>query len=662
MGKSALGLCMAANLAVRHETPVAVFTLEMSKSEVTQRLMCSEAKVESNRLRTGKLGPDDWPRLTAACDKLAKAPIYVDDTGSITMMEIRSKARRLKTREPNLGLIVVDYLQLMTSGASVENRVQEVSQISRNLKVLARDLDVPILAMSQLSRAVEQRHDKRPILSDLRESGCLAGESRVYLPDEGVYRPIRELVGRSGFNVLAVNTETWELEPRKVTRAFATGRKPVYKLRTRLGREIRTTGNHKFLAFDGWRRLDDMGPGLRVALPRELPGPDEQTMSDEELALLGHLIGDGCTLPRHAIQYTSKDRELAELVAALAVDVFGDTVRPRINRERTWYQAYLPATQRLTHGVRNPVAAWLDELGVFGLRSYEKRVPEAVFAQPPEAIAVFLRHLWATDGCIRAAKGKQYPVVRYDTSSRQLGLDVQSLLLRLGLNAKRRTVPMPGKGRPLQRIDVTGRDEVASFLAQVGGLGPTRSEAHDAILAGFSASAGRPNTNRDVIPREAWATIINPARAEAGITTRELQSLIGTAYCGSTLYRSNLGRKRASRVADAIESDELRRLATGGVYWDEIEAIEPDGVEDVYDLTVDGLHNFVAEDISVHNSIEQDADLVMFIYRDEYYNEESDQQGLAEVILAKHRNGPTDAVKLSFLKRYAKFADLAAAA
>jgi len=173
MGKSALGLCMAANLAVRHETPVALFTLEMSKTEVTQRLMCSEAKVESQRLRNGKLAVDDWPRLTAACDKLAKAPIYVDDSGSITMMEIRSKARRLKSREPKLGLIVVDYLQLMTSGTNMENRVQEVSQISRNLKVLARDLDVPILAMSQLSRAVEQRHDKRPILSDLRESGSI---------------------------------------------------------------------------------------------------------------------------------------------------------------------------------------------------------------------------------------------------------------------------------------------------------------------------------------------------------------------------------------------------------------------------------------------------------------------------------------------------------
>jgi len=173
MGKSALALCAAANLGVRQQTPVALFTLEMSKSEVTQRMMCSEAKVESQRLRSGRLGQDDWPRLTAACDKLTKAPIYVDDTGSITMMELRSKARRLKSREPNLGLIIVDYLQLMTSGSNPENRVQEVSQISRSLKVLARDLEVPILALSQLSRAVEQRHDKRPILSDLRESGSI---------------------------------------------------------------------------------------------------------------------------------------------------------------------------------------------------------------------------------------------------------------------------------------------------------------------------------------------------------------------------------------------------------------------------------------------------------------------------------------------------------
>ncbi|MER3410413.1 MAG: replicative DNA helicase [Thermoleophilia bacterium] len=181
MGKSGLALNIAANLAIRHQIPVALFTLEMSKAEVTQRLMCSEAKVESQKLRTGKLAPDDWPRLTAACDKLAKAPIYVDDSGSITMMEIRSKSRRLKMREPGLGLIIVDYLQLMTTETRAENRVQEVSEISRNLKRLARDLDVPVLALSQLSRAVEQRHDKRPILSDLRESGSIEQDADLVL-------------------------------------------------------------------------------------------------------------------------------------------------------------------------------------------------------------------------------------------------------------------------------------------------------------------------------------------------------------------------------------------------------------------------------------------------------------------------------------------------
>lgn len=202
MGKSALALCMAANMGVRLNIPVALFTLEMSKAEVTQRLMCSEAKVESQKLRSGKLSPEDWPRLTAACDKLARAPIYVDDTGSITMMEIRSKARRLKAREPKLGLIIVDYLQLMTSGASVENRVQEVSAISRNLKVLARDLEVPIVALSQLSRAVEQRQDKRPILSDLRESGAIEQDADIvgfiyrdeYYNDESDQQGLAEVI------------------------------------------------------------------------------------------------------------------------------------------------------------------------------------------------------------------------------------------------------------------------------------------------------------------------------------------------------------------------------------------------------------------------------------------------------------------------------------
>ena len=270
MGKSALALCTAANLAVRHETPVALFTLEMSKSEVTQRLMCSEAKVESQRLRSGRLAQDDWPRLTAACDKLMKAPIYVDDTGSITMMELRSKARRLKSREPKLGMIIVDYLQLMTSGSNPENRVQEVSQISRQLKVLARDLEVPILALSQLSRAVEQRHDKRPILSDLRESGASRGHSGL---SPGRRRPSADPRSRRDEWVQRARPQRVDVaaRARRSSRTRSpTGRKPVFLLKTRRGRTIRATANHKFLAFDRWRRLDELEPGTRIAMPRRL--------------------------------------------------------------------------------------------------------------------------------------------------------------------------------------------------------------------------------------------------------------------------------------------------------------------------------------------------------------------------------------------------------
>ena len=180
MGKTALALGLARHLAVDVSRPVAIFSLEMSNAEITQRIMCAEAQVDSMRLRTGRMQPDDWSRLTEACDRLARSPIYIDDAAGVNVMEIRSKARRLKIREPELALVVVDYLQLM-SGGGAESRVQEISQISRSLKQLARDLDVPVLALSQLSRAVEARPDKRPILSDLRESGSIEQDADLVM-------------------------------------------------------------------------------------------------------------------------------------------------------------------------------------------------------------------------------------------------------------------------------------------------------------------------------------------------------------------------------------------------------------------------------------------------------------------------------------------------
>ena len=180
VGKSTLGLDVARHAAVKAGVPTVVFSLEMSKTELVQRLMCAECTVDMQRLRTGRMEESDWTRLTRSLGKLADAPLFIDDSPGTTMMEIRAKCRRLKQRH-GLGLVVVDYLQLMQPSKRFENRQQEVSEISRSLKLLAKELDVPVMAISQLSRQTESRSDRRPMLSDLRESGALEQDSDVVL-------------------------------------------------------------------------------------------------------------------------------------------------------------------------------------------------------------------------------------------------------------------------------------------------------------------------------------------------------------------------------------------------------------------------------------------------------------------------------------------------
>lgn len=387
---TSLALSLAHNAALRYGQGVAIFSLEMSTVQLVARLLAMDASVDQHKLRTGWITDDEWERINASIVRLAESQIFIDDTPGMTLLEMRSKARRLMM-ERGFDLLIVDYLQLMqgTRGGGngrLENRVQEISEISRGLKGLARELHVPVLALSQLSRAVESRADKKPQLSDLRESGCLAGDTPVYLPDRNLYRPIGQLVGEAGFPVLALNPATRRLERATTCRAFSTGIKTVYRLTTRRGRTIRATANHKFLTADGWQRLDALFAGMQLALADPAP------------------------------------------------------------------------------------------------------------AGAPDR---------ASDG------------------------------------------------------------------------------ASDGVL---------------------WD-------------------------------------------ADAV-------------YWDDIVALEPDGAEEVFDLTVEGLHNFVASGFVVHNSIEQDADIVMFIYRDEVYNPDTDRKNIADIIVAKHRNGPVGQVSLYFQAAQTRYRDL----
>ncbi len=416
MGKSSLGLSIAQNAARRYNARVAIFSLEMSSEQVVQRLLSVEAAIDSHRLRLGQIYEEEWPILLEAANTMAASSIFIDDTPGASVMEIRTKARRLYA-EHGIDLILIDYMQLMSGGGSSgrgENRQQEISYISRSLKELARELNVPVIALSQLSRAVESRANNKPMLSDLRESGCLSGDTLVYLPDIDAYCPIRELALQREFQVAALDRATMRLTTATVSNAFCTGAKPVYRMTSRLGRTVRATANHRFLTIQGWKRLDELQLDERIAGPRQ---PDERgrsAMHLDEPASLKHAVGKVRAPTRHAAQDT----------------------------------------------------------------------------------------------------------------------------------------PVP------------------------------------------------------------------------------------------------------------TDPDRLQRPAQGDVYWDEIVAIEPDGVDDVYDLTVPELHNFVADSFIVHNSIEQDADVVMFVYREDYYTEDTDRQNIADLMVAKHRHGTTGTVSLYFRKELTQFRDL----
>lgn len=440
MGKTAFVLNLAHNVAVGEGQSVLVFSLEMSKEQLVDRMLARESGVDAWSLRTGNLTDADFEKIGSAMGTLSEAKIYIDDTPSITVSDLRTIARR-EAHQHQVSLIIVDYLQLMSGGnrfGGDANRVQEISEISRGLKGIARELNVPLIALSQLSRSVESRSPQIPQLADLRESGCLTADTPVYLPLTGEYKAIRELVNIPGAVICSLDTKTNQLVNVPIEKAFSTGVKPVFRLNTGTGRTIRATANHKFLTIFGWKRLDELNVDDYIALPRVLP-------------------------------------------------------------------------------------------------------------EPPKPI-----------------------------------------LHRIGY------------------------------------------------------------TNRDIIPSATWRLLAVPAMQKSHITSRQMQANLNIAYGGTSLYKSNISRSRTALLTKTVVSKELTALVVSEIYWDNLVSIIPAGVEEVFDLTIPKTHNFIAGDIIVHNSIEQDSDVVAFLYREEYYNPQSDRKNIMEVQIKKHRNGPTQNIELYF--------------
>lgn len=650
IGKSSLALNIADHVACEKKLAVGIFSLEMSKEQIIDRLLCLRGNVDSWKLRTGNLEDEDFGKLNYAMGMLSETPIFIDDSPFLNVMEIRTKARRL-LMEQSIGLLVIDYLQLMSGMGSrnADNRVQEVSEISRSLKALARELKVPVLALSQLSRAVEHRPDKKPILADLRESGCLAGDTLIFNAETGIHEPIKNLAGKKEFPVLAVD-ESGKLKKTISNKIFFTGRKKVFEVAFTSGRKIKATANHQFLTINGWERLDGLLIGDKLATPRRIDFKSNFAISDEKIIVLAHLIGDGCYLKNQPLHYTNADRSCIQIVNECSKKAF--RTKNRLIKQQSWFHLYLSAPERLARGRRNPIAKWLDEeLKIFNQHSGEKEIPVPIFALPNKSLSLFIRHLFATDGGLTFSSGLWR--LHYASKSERLIRGLQHLLLHFEIQSRIRINKKKGYS-PVFDLNISGKENQLKFLENIGIFGHKEENVKKAIK---DLRKIKSNTSVDIVPKDIWQKITQKF-ADIGWTTRQFHQKMQWAYSGTQRYGNGISRNRLSNIAQVLGDGELNNLATSDIFWDEIKEIRALGAEEVYDITVPGVHNFVANDIIVHNSIEQDSDVVMFIYRDDYYDPDSERKNIAEILIRKHRHGPTGDVQLYFKPEYMKFATI----
>jgi replicative DNA helicase len=574
---STLGLDVARAASIRHGLTSVIFSLEMSRTEITMRLLSAEARIPLQKLRQGKLDDSDWTKMARTMGELTDAPLFIDDSPNMSLMEIRAKCRRLKQRH-DLKLVIIDYLQLMQSGKRVESRQQEVSEFSRALKLLAKELEVPVIAISQLNRGPEARTDKRPMMSDLRESGCLTADTRILRADTGAETTLGEL-----YDAGARDVPVWSLDDslryvrRHLTHVFPTGVRPVFRVELGSGKTVRATANHPFLTYEGWAALESLGPGARVAVPRHVPAPESMTIWD--------------------------DSKVTAAAETLAEELRGEL--------RT-------------------------ALGV----------PEPVASLPKRQIAMFLRHTWSIAGSVQLDLDTGRGRVRM-SGMRRAGLEnVARLLLRFGISSSLED----------DVLSIDGLDDQRRFLGEIGVYGESGLDA--AMLLESVRAATEPKAEAELASQHVWHTVHEVLLAES-----EELALVGSggrAAGGATQPRPAPRRTAMGQVADLLDRADLEVDAVNDVLWDRVLRIEPDGVEQVFDATVIGTHNFVADGIAVHNSIEQDADMVILLHREDAYERESPRAGEADFIVAKHRNGPTDTITVAFQGHYSRFVDMAA--
>jgi len=608
MGKTALGLNLARNAAMNEVNPVGVgfFSLEMSCSQLAMRILSAESEIPMESISRGKLNDNQYTTfLGKGVRKFESAPIYIDDTAAINIMQFRAKARRMVNKH-KVKLIIIDYLQLMSgTGENKGNREQEISTISRNLKATAKELNVPIIALSQLSRAVESRtgEKKMPQLSDLRE--CLPISEFVYTP-EGVQR-LSEKPSKIITCGESVEISSCDFIEKKYN--------TVYTVKTQFG-QFKATANHLVLTGVGWKKVCDLSINRDViASPKSIPHANKGYLPHGRL--LGWLIGNGGLTGTPSLIYRKElDNEVKE-----AVSKFGVTVRYRkTQKSDNVYDTYLSNGVE-SGSLKNPLMEWIRELNMEGCTCYTKFIPKQYLGSSNETHIDLLRGLWESDGTVANGAAK------YSTVSELLARQVSWLLLTIGVRS------------------------TVNFYNNIWEIRCSSSDNENMSIV----VSNKQRFNDLSIPSDKY---IDPAPSIFIELTDELISSTKTRMqkkqngAFKSISKTRLKEVISQNRITTIEESPFMTMENMG--WGRLYSVEKNTEEvRVCDLHVPFTHNFITNGIVVHNSgaIEQDADMVMFIYRPEYYEVMNNEQGESthgetHVRIAKHRNGSLETIKL----------------
>ncbi len=413
---------------------------------------------------------------------------------------------------------------------------------------------------------------------------CLAANSELVCRD-GSVKTIAEIYRHQQDSILTLQPD-WKFNWTKPEAFVDDGIKPVYRVTTRLGRKIETTLTHPFLTIKGWRSLGTLQVGNKIAVPRQIQVFGHKTIDEARIKLLAYLIGDGC-LTKTCPEFTNSNPILRNEFAE-AVNIF-DGLSSREDDS--------DGISPIRNSIPNALTVWLKELDLWNKNAHHKTVPQLVFTLQPHLIALFLNRLFATDGWATVLASGQSQL-GYATVSEQLGRQVQHLLLRFGVitSLKQRSVKNKHECRKVWQLDITDAKSIKNFLEDIGIF--SKEAACNAVREAISNR--RYQTNKDLIPLEVWQEIRQGKGEESWTSLAQRAGIQG--YSNIHVGQQALSRESLFKLAYALDNISLQNLATSEVYWDEIVSIEYVGQQQVYDLTIPETHNFVANDICVHNT------------------------------------------------------------